>query len=96
LRAKDPHQEGDAMKNVSISLTDRHAAEIDMEIAAGGYASVSEVVRAALRDFLTPAIEPDMEQIARDITAYREARSAGVPLVDADAAEARIAAQIPE
>jgi hypothetical protein len=36
----------------SISLTDRHAAEIDAMIAGGDYASVSEVIRAALRQFM--------------------------------------------
>jgi putative addiction module CopG family antidote len=84
------------MKNVSISLTDQHAAEIEREIATGGYASVSEVVRTALRDFLNRSIGPDLEQIARDITAYGAARAAGEPLVDADAAEARILAQLGE
>lgn len=81
------------MKNVSISLTDRHAAEIELEIASGDYASVSEVVRAALREFLGRAPDPGPEQIDRDIARYLAERASGVPLIDADAAEAHIRAQ---
>ena len=81
------------MKNVSISLTDRHAAEIELEIASGDYASVSEVVRAALREFLGRAPAPGPEQVDRDIARYLAERAAGVPLVDVETAEARIRAQ---
>lgn len=70
------------MKNISISLTDQHASEIEAQIASGDYASVSEVVRAALRQFLSPAPgTPDLAQIDRDIEAYLVARKAGVPLL---------------
>lgn len=84
------------MKNVSISLTDRHAAEIEMQIAAGDYASVSEVVRAALREFFERAPGPAPEQLDRDIARYRAARDAGAPLIDAAAAERRILARLAE
>jgi putative addiction module CopG family antidote len=61
------------MKNVSISLTDQHAAEIDAHIASGDYASVSEVIRAALRGFLYPVQTPGLAQIAREIELCRAA-----------------------
>jgi putative addiction module CopG family antidote len=65
------------MKNVSISLTDQHAAEIAATIATGDYASVSEVIRAALRDFLRGPAWPGPEQIERDILAYEEGKARG-------------------
>jgi putative addiction module CopG family antidote len=61
------------MKNVSISLTDQHAAQIDAHIASGDYASVSEVIRAALRGFLNPVQGPGLAQIEREIEIYRAA-----------------------
>ena len=79
------------MKNVSISLTDRHAAEIESAIASGEYASVSEVVRAALREFLGRLDGPDLKQIDADIAAYLERRE---PLVEAAEAQKRILSQI--
>lgn len=65
------------MKNISISLTDQHAAEIDAVIATGDYASVSEVIRSALRDFLNAPIGPSMAQMERDFIAYRARVDAG-------------------
>lgn len=78
------------MKNVSISLTDRHAAEIEREIASGDYASVSEVVRAALRDFFARAQGPDMARIDADLARYDAERASGAPLTDARALRARL------
>ena len=78
------------MKNVSISLTDRHAAAIEAELAAGDYASVSEVVRAALRDFFDRPIGPSLAQIEADIARYR----AGTTLHDVDEARRRIKASL--
>ncbi len=80
------------MKNVSISLTDQHAAAIDAELASGDYASVSEVVRAALRDFLDRPSGPSLKQIDADIARYQ----AGTTLHSVDEARRRIAASIPE
>ncbi len=83
------------MKNVSISLTDHHAAQIELEIASGGYASVSEVIRAALREFLDrPLDQPSLDQIERDIDAFLADEAAGKPLIPIDEAEAWIMAQI--
>jgi putative addiction module CopG family antidote len=65
------------MKNISISLTDQHAAEIDAVIATGDYASVSEVIRGALRDFLNAPIGPGAKQMEQDFLAYRARVDAG-------------------
>jgi len=82
------------MKNVSISLTDQHASEIEAQIASGDFASVSEVVRAALRDFLAKAPGPSLDQINRDISAYRNALDSGEELMDVKSAKARIHAAV--
>ncbi len=60
------------MKNISISLTDQHAAEIDAVIATGDYASVSEVIRSALRDFLNAPVGPSVARMEQDFLAYRK------------------------
>lgn len=78
------------MKNVSISLTDQHASEIDAQVSSGDYASVSEVIRAALRDFLSRAPLPSLEQVDRDIAAYRDAMASGERLIDAASARTRL------
>lgn len=78
------------MKNISISLTDQHASEIDAQISTGDYASVSEVIRAALRDFLAKTPGPDLDQIGKDVADYRKAMAAGENLVDPSEARARL------
>jgi Arc/MetJ-type ribon-helix-helix transcriptional regulator len=82
------------MKNVSISLTDTHAAAIEAELATGDYASVSEIVRAALRDFFDERHAPDRARIDADVAAYRAARARGEPLLSRDEARRRIAALV--
>lgn len=83
--------EGAGVKNVSISLTDQHAAAIEAELASD-YASVSEVVRAALREFLDKPVGPGLDQIDADIARYQK----GAKLADRDEARRRIRAAIPE
>ena len=78
------------MKNISISLTEQHASEIEAQISSGDFASVSEVVRAALRDFLSKPPGPSLDQIDRDIDAYRSAIDAGEELLDSKSAKKRI------
>lgn len=80
------------MKNVSISLTDAHAAAIEAELATGDYASVSEIVRAALRDYFGDRHGPDRARIDADVAAYRAARARGEPLLSREEARRRIAA----
>jgi putative addiction module CopG family antidote len=82
------------MKNVSISLTDQHASEIEAQIASGDFASVSEVVRAALRDFLARPPGPSLDQINNDIAAYRSALESGEELMDVKSVKARIHAAV--
>lgn len=78
------------MKNVSISLTDQHASEIDAQISSGDYASVSEVIRAALRDFLAKTPGPGLDQIDQDVADYRKAMTAGEDLIDPSDVRARL------
>ena len=78
------------MKNISISLTEQHALEIEAQISSGDFASVSEVVRAALRDFLSKPPGPSLDQIDRDIAAYRSVIDAGEELLDSKSAKKRI------
>jgi len=82
------------MKNISISLTDQHASEIDAQISSGDYASVSEVIRAALRDFLAKTPGPDLDQIGKDVADYRKAMAAGENLLDPADARARLRAAL--
>lgn len=82
------------MKNVSISLTDAHAAAIEAELATGDYASVSEIVRAALRDYFDDRHGPDRARIDADVAAYRAARARGEPLLSRENARRRIDALV--
>jgi Arc/MetJ-type ribon-helix-helix transcriptional regulator len=82
------------MKNVSISLTDAHAAAIEAELATGDYASVSEIVRAALRDYFDDRHGPDRVRIDADVAAYRAARARGEPLLSREDARRRIDALV--
>ena len=78
------------MKNVSISLTEQHASEIEAQVSSGDFASVSEVIRAALRDFLGKAPGPSLDQIDRDIADYRGALTRGEALVSPSDARSRL------
>jgi putative addiction module CopG family antidote len=71
------HSRSLVMKNISISLTDQHAAEIEAVIATGDYASVSEVIRSALRDFLNAPVGLSLKQMEQDFLAYRARVDAG-------------------
>lgn len=78
------------MKNVSISLTEQHASEIEAQVSSGDFASVSEVIRAALRDFLSKAPGPSLDQIDRDIADYRGTLRRGEALVSPSDARNRL------
>ncbi len=84
------------MKNTSISLTDQHAAEIQACIASGDYASVSEVIRAALREFLAVPNGPSMEQIDKDIREYEGSMARGDRLYTMDEVMEHIRADLSE
>jgi len=64
------------MKIVSITLSERRAADIDAALASGDYASVSELVDAALNLFLATD-GPSQDQVEADIDAYEAARARG-------------------
>jgi Arc/MetJ-type ribon-helix-helix transcriptional regulator len=64
------------MKMVSITLSERRAADIDAALASGDYASVSELVDAALDLLLASNEPPGPERLAADIDEF-EARRAG-------------------
>jgi len=84
------------MKSVSISLTDQHVAAIEAEIASGDYASVSEVVRAALRDFLDRASHPGEQQMIADFNAMEAELAAGGSLLDTDDVRSQVRALLRE
>ncbi|MGB0679000.1 MAG: ribbon-helix-helix domain-containing protein [Polyangiales bacterium] len=76
------------MKNVSISLTTQHACAIESELATGDYASVSEVVRAALRAFFDRAPVPSEAQMLADFAEMQRGLAQGETLVDVQTARA--------
>lgn len=78
------------MRNISISLTDRHATAIEAELASGDYASVSEVIRAALREFFDRPTVPPLDRIEADIARFRS----GTGLHDPTEARALITSRI--
>jgi Arc/MetJ-type ribon-helix-helix transcriptional regulator len=81
------------MKKVSISLTEEHAAFIEAEVAAGDFASISDVIAAALHEFFErPANGPSEEQMLADIDAAEAELAAGGELLDAEAVHQRLRA----
>ena len=65
------------MKNISISLTDHHAAAIEAELAGGGFASTSEVIRAALRAYFDPGLPSEEQMLADALEAEAEVAAGG-------------------
>ncbi len=55
-------------------------------MAQGEYASIADVVAAALTGFLSPEDRPSQEQIDRDMAKYLEARERGEPMLSAEEA----------
>jgi antitoxin ParD1/3/4 len=68
-----------AAHKISIALTPELAAEIDAAIATGDYASTSEVIREALREWKTRRIgrEAALEELRRLI---QEGIDSGEPI----------------
>lgn len=81
------------MKNISIRVTDQHAALIEAAVASGDYASASEVVRTALREWFQADLLPPVDAMAAEIDAMEREIAAGEDLLDLDAARALIARQ---
>ena len=69
------------MKTVSITLSERRAADIDAVLASGDYASMSELVDAALDVFLAPNDAPSLERLAADIDEFEERCARGERLI---------------
>jgi antitoxin ParD1/3/4 len=79
------------MKNISISLTDQHAALIEAAVASGDYASASEVVRTALRDLFQTDLLPPADAMVAEIDAMDREIAAGQSLLGIDEVRAEIA-----
>lgn len=65
------------MKIVTIKLRDEQAAAIEQAVADGGFASPSELVRAAIEDFLTAPINYDPDALARDVADHQAEKARG-------------------
>jgi Arc/MetJ-type ribon-helix-helix transcriptional regulator len=74
------------MKTVSITLSERRAADIDAALASGDYASVSDLVDAALNLFLASNDAPSLERLAADIDEFEERCARGERLIPGDEA----------
>lgn len=81
------------MKNISISLTDQHAALIEAAVASGDYASASEVVRTALRELFQADFLPPVDVMVAEIDAMDREIAAGQGLLGVDEVRAEIARQ---
>jgi antitoxin ParD1/3/4 len=79
------------MKNISIRLTDQHAALIEAAVASGDYASASEVVRTALRDLFQTDLLPPADAMVAEIDAMDREIAAGQSLLGIDEVRAEIA-----
>lgn len=79
------------MKNITISLTDQHAALIEAAVASGDYASASEVVRTALRELFQAALLPPVDAMVAEIDAMDREIAAGRSLLGGDEVRAEIA-----
>ena len=60
------------MRNITVSLTDHHAAPIEAAVASGDYASASEVVRTALRELFRADLLPPVDLMVAEIDAMDE------------------------
>jgi Arc/MetJ-type ribon-helix-helix transcriptional regulator len=74
------------MKTVRITLSDAQAAELDRAAASGGFPSPSDLVLAAIADFVTEPVAYDRDALQRDIAEHRAAKERGDTGLTADAA----------
>lgn len=65
------------MKTVTITLPDEQAAALDRAVADGDFDSPSELVLAAIEDFLTVPVAYDGDALARDIAEHRAEKARG-------------------
>ena len=67
-----------AIRKISIALTEELASEVENAVASGDYASTSEVIRAALRDWKTERARREAE-IAGVRRLWQEGLASGEP-----------------
>lgn len=79
------------MKNISVSLTDQHAALIKVAVASGDHASASEVVRTALRELFRADLLPPVDAMVNEIDAMDREMAAGNGLLGLEVVRAEIA-----
>jgi Arc/MetJ-type ribon-helix-helix transcriptional regulator len=65
------------MKTVKIELPDEEADALERAAADGGFGSPSDLVRAAIGDFLTAPIDYDAEALARDVAEHQAEKARG-------------------
>ena len=65
------------MKTVKIELPDEEAAALERVAADGGFASSSELVRAAIGDLISAPVAYDPEALARDVAEHEAAKRRG-------------------
>ena len=65
------------MKTVKIELPDEEADALERAATDGGFASSSELVRAAIEDFLTAPIDYDPEALDRDVAEHQAEKHRG-------------------
>jgi antitoxin ParD1/3/4 len=79
------------MRNVTVSLTDQHAALIEAAVASGDYASASEVVRTALRELFRADLLPPVDAMVGEIDAMDREIAAGRGLLGVEEVREEIA-----
>ena len=84
------------MKTVRITLPDAQAEALDRAVADGGFQSPSELVAAAIEDFLTEPFAYDIEALARDIAEHEAEKVRGEPGLSADEVRAFLRASRPK
>ena len=74
------------MRSLTITLPDDIVEDIEARVAAGDYASESDLVRIALEAFPAPAQDPAVETWLRDVVVprCRERAAHPTPLVPAE------------
>lgn len=65
------------MKTVKIDLPDEKADALEQAAKDGGFASSSELVRAAIEELLTVPVEYDDDALARDVAEHQAGKQRG-------------------
>lgn len=65
------------MRIVKIQLSDEEADALERAVTDGGFVSPTELVRAAIEDFLTAPIDYDRDALARDVAEHEAEKARG-------------------